>query len=50
MTSAQSIVTLLGVLAIVWVNYYFFCRPSLRGDRDLGRDATVRNSLNRTVS
>lgn len=28
MTSAQSIVTLLGVLAIAWVNYYFFvARP-----------------------
>ena len=24
MTLAQSIVTLLGALAIVWVNYYFF--------------------------
>lgn len=33
MTTAEIVVTLLGILGIAWVNYYFFFSKSVNGKR-----------------
>jgi hypothetical protein len=33
MTAAKIVVTLLGIVAIAWVNYYFFFSKSVNGER-----------------